>query len=418
MIEICAKDKCTGCYACANICPKQCISLTEDELGAVHPIIDQNKCIDCKLCEKTCPNNVDLNFNYPLLCNAAWITDQEKRKICASGGIGTTMSEYVIQNGGVVFGSRYDADMTPIITYTDNLDGLQHFKGSRYVQSLVGNETFKNVRKFLLEGRFVLYIGTPCQIAGLKSFLKKDYDNLITVDLICHGVCPTKYLKNDIAFLSEKFGFKDVSDIRFRGNDGNNYKMTLWDKNNKRIFPRDNFFQKILHTDNTKQYYISGFLTGTTLRENCFSCDYARPDRISDITIGDFIGLGRKIPFNESARNVSSVTLNTEKGLDFYRQVSKSHPELRNIKRDYQERLEYKPSLLQPSIRPNTTEQFRDLYKSEGYNVAIQKTMKKYLRDAQIKRYVRLITSTLPKKILFTLFGKDRVMNLKNKVSH
>ena len=207
--DICIYNKCTGCFACANACPKSCISLVEDEYGEIHPKVDTDACIDCKLCQKTCPNNREIAFRYPSHCYAAWITNKEKRKICATGGIGTELSEFVIKHGGIIFGSRYDEKLNPIITWTDSITELERFKGSRYLQSKVGEETYKQVKEFLRTGKQVLYIGTPCQIAGLYGFLKKSYDNLITVDLICHGVSPSIYLKEEVEYLTEKYGLKN-----------------------------------------------------------------------------------------------------------------------------------------------------------------------------------------------------------------
>ena len=296
-MEICPHNECTGCYACVSACKHDCIKMEEDELGAIHPSIDADKCINCGACWKACPNNVTLDFKYPTACYASWITDKEKRRICASGGIGTTMSEYVIRNGGVVFGSRYNESLVPIMTFTERLEELEHFKGSRYVQSLVGSDTFLQVKKFLINNRQVLFIGTPCQIAGLKSFLKKDYQNLITVDLICHGVCPTKYFTEEVDYLAKKYKLENIADARFRGNDGNNYRLTLWNKARRKLFPENNYREKLLRLSVSQQFYIWGFLLGVTLRENCYSCKYARPERISDITIGDFIGLGKQVPF-------------------------------------------------------------------------------------------------------------------------
>ena len=323
--------------------------MREDEDGAVRPVIDESKCVGCKLCVSSCPNNVELEFRTPIKCYASWITDTEKRRICASGGIGTIMSEYVLKQRGVVFGSSYDNNLTPIMTYVENLEDLESFKGSRYVQSLVGNTTYKEVRTFLRTGRLVLFVGTPCQIAGLKTFLRKEYENLITVDLICHGTSPTKYLKDEVDYLSEKFHLQGVSDIRFRGNDGNNYR------------------EKLLRFDEAQQFYLQGFLLGVSLRENCYTCNYARPERISDITIGDFIGLGQEKPFLEHVHNVSSVMINTIKGQAFYDSVCSNSNSLKNEERNYSERLLYKPSLVYPFPRHDKNEEFTLLLRRKIY---------------------------------------------------
>lgn len=390
-MEICPKDKCTGCYACVNACARGCISMKEDELGCVHPVVDEEKCVHCNLCSISCPNNVLMNFSYPIKCYASWIKDKDKRKICASGGIGTIMSEYVINQGGVVFGSRYDENLTPIMTYTESLEELERFKGSRYVQSLVGENTYKQAKDFLRAGRMVMFVGTPCQIAGLKTFLRKEYENLITVDLICHGVCPTSYLKNEILYLSEKYKLTDISDIRFRGNDGNNFR------------------EKLLRLDEAQQYYIKGFLLGVSMRENCYSCNYARPERISDITIGDFIGLGKDKPFNYPKANVSSVTINSSRGNSFYEEVSKSMDSLVNIERDYQERLQYKPSLVHPFERHPLNAKFVELYRQHGYLFAIHETLGATLRNNLIKTYLHYWTYSyrIPRKLIKIMLGRN-----------
>lgn len=405
-MEVCAKDKCTGCYACVNACSHGCISMREDELGCVHPVVDETNCVNCGLCKSSCPNNIELKYSYPIKCYASWIEDKEKRKICASGGIGTCMSEYVIKHGGVVFGSRYDSELTPIMTYTERIDELERFKGSRYVQSLVGNDTYKDVRTLLRSGRLVLFIGTPCQIAGLKTFLRKDYDNLITVDLICHGVCPTKYFKEEVAYLTEKYNLNGVADIRFRGNDGNNFRLTLWNKDRRKLFPKNTYCEKILRLGETQQYYIKGFLLGISMRENCYTCNYSRPERVSDITIGDFIGLGRTAPFEYPKYNVSSVTTNTSKGLNFYEKVSEETYELINVEREYKERLLYKPSLIHPFERHPLNAEFVKLCKQNGYLFAIHKVLHKTLRKEQIKSYLNYWTYSyrIPRKLIKILF--------------
>lgn len=401
-MEICLKNKCTGCYACVNACSHHCIQMREDEDGAVRPVIDESKCVGCKLCVSSCPNNVELEFRTPIKCYASWITDKEKRRICASGGIGTIMSEYVLKQSGVVFGSRYDDEFTPIMTYAENLEDLESFKGSRYVQSLIGNITYKEVRTFLRTGRLVLFVGTPCQIAGLKTFLRKEYENLITVDLICHGTSPTKYLKDEVDYLSEKFHLQGVSDIRFRGNDGNNYCLTLWDKDRRKLFPRSSFREKLLRIDEAQQFYLQGFLLGVSLRENCYTCNYARPERISDITIGDFIGLGQEKPFLEHVHNVSSVMINTSKGQTFYDKVCDNSESLKNEERNYSERLLYKPSLVYPFPRHDKNTEFTLKYKEKGFPEAIRVVLKNELRKKQMEPLLGLMRRIyhIPGKIL------------------
>ena len=377
MFEICKHDECTGCYACVAVCPHGSIYIQEDKYGELHPVVDEDKCVHCNACIKTCPNNNSREGVWPIKCYASWITDKAKRSLCASGGIGTILGEYVIlYKHGVVYGTAYDEDFTPRVTYTETLEGLEKFKGSKYVQSIVGGNTYKEVREFLKKGRFVLFIGTPCQIAGLKSFLKRDYDNLISVDLICHGTSPTRYFTEEISHIVEETGIKNLCDIRFRGNDDNNHCLSLWDL----IIGRksNNFALTLWHVvDGVKKrcyrrsaytnHYLGGFLLGVTLRENCYSCKYATPERISDITIGDFIGLGKKVVFRHSTHNVSSVTLNTVKAKIFYQELSAEMLELTNIERDYAERLEYRPSLMEPYAKHPLNNPFREAYIKGGY---------------------------------------------------
>lgn len=408
-MKICLDVKCTGCAACVNACKRRCISMREDELGALHPIVDENKCIQCGLCSKVCPNNLELAFHYPKTCYASWIKDSEKRKICASGGIGTILSEYVLGIGGVVFGSRYNDSLVPIMTYTESVLDLDYFKGSRYVQSIVGNETFQKVKAFLNDGRMVLFVGTPCQVAGLMGFLRKEYENLITVDLICHGVSPTKYLMEEIGWLSQKYHIKGIKDIRFRGNDGNNFRLTLWNKDSRKLFPGTNYREKILRLSESQQYYITGFLKGITMRENCYTCNYARPERISDITIGDFIGLGREVPFSYPTNNVSSVLINTPKGEDFYKKVSEIQYDLVNVERNYEERLKYRPSLMEPFKRHKLNYKFVKLYKKYGYLKAIHLTLWSVMLVKQMKVYLHVWTYIyrIPRKVYRLLIQKS-----------
>lgn len=414
-MQICPEDKCTGCYACVAVCPHKCITMQENVYGELHPVIDDKVCVECGACQKTCPNNQEIGFNYPNACYASWITDKEKRSICASGGIGTILAEFVVRyKKGVVFGTAYDDELTPRVSYAETLEGIERFKGSKYVQSIVGEDTYKDVRSFLKDGRFVLFIGTPCQIAGLKTYLKRDYDNLLTVDLICHGVSPTKYFKEEISYLVNKHKISGLCDIRFRGNDDNNFCLSLWDSFKKKS---NNYVMTFWHIVGGvkmrcyrgplyKDYYLTGFLLGITLRENCYSCRYARPERVSDITIGDFIGLGKHIPFPYPKKNVSSVTVNTEKGSQFYQELAEKIPELMSIERQYSERLAYKPSLLEPFQKHPLTDRFKKVYGERGYIYASRSVMTREMRKHRIEKMKRkarklfLLPISIIKKIM------------------
>lgn len=393
---ICPANKCTGCYACINACAQDCITMQEDEYGELHPVVDENSCLNCNLCIKSCPNNINLAFEYPKKCFASWISDRAKRKTCASGGIGTVMSEFMINHkNGIVFGSRYNENFTPIITYTEKINELEKFKGSRYVQSVMGKDIFKQVKLFLKNNRFVLFIGTPCQVAGLLSFLRKPFDNLVTVDLICHGVCPTKYFKEEINYITKNKGLslKDITDVRFRGNDRNDFCLSLWVNNSSR---------RVYRKPHTIQYYLAGFLLGVSMRENCYSCNYARPERISDITIGDFIGLGKTIPFSHPKKNVSSVTLNTKNGRLFYEDMAVHTPALLNIERDYKERLEYKPSLVEPFHRHKFRPLFLERYLEVGYLKAIREVLRSYVWKNKTMSIVNLwrMVYKIPRRVI------------------
>lgn len=397
---ICNKNKCTACSACENVCPKKCITMVDDEYGEPHPVINLEQCIECNLCRKVCPNNASLLFNYPQECYASWITSKTKRYKCASGGIGTMLSEYVIgYKKGVVFGTKFDKCWVPQTTFASTLEELEAFKGSKYVQSIVSNDTFKQIKEFLNSGRYVLYIATPCQIAGLLSYLNRDYEKLVTVDLICHGVCPPSYFKAEIDYLRQMHSFKDIDDIRFRYNGRYTFRLTLW--KGKKVLYKPNMYS---------QYYTCGFFKGVTMRENCYTCNYARPERISDITIGDFIGLGKKKPFRYTVSNVSSVFINTAKGNSFYDELSSSElsKELMNIERDFEERLDYGPSLRYPFERHKLNSKFKEFYLNYGYVIAIRKTLRRVVLINKVLEILNVWTYLyrIPRKIYRTLKEK------------
>lgn len=207
MIEIKDKSQCCGCNACVQRCPKQCIAMCEDEEGFLYPEVDEAICIDCGLCENVCPVINQADARIPLQVYAAKNTDEKIRMHSSSGGVFSILAEQTIKQGGVVFGARFDENWEVKHDYTETIDGVSVFRGSKYVQSKTG-DTFKQAEQFLKQNRKVLFSGTPCQIVALKRYLKKEYENLLLVDFICHGVPSPgvwrKYLKQVIALTCDK----------------------------------------------------------------------------------------------------------------------------------------------------------------------------------------------------------------------
>ena len=187
MINICNKSMCCGCAACVQRCPKQCIAMEADGEGFLYPLVDTDKCINCSLCEKVCPMLNPGEERVPLHTYAARCTDEGIRRDSSSGGVFSVLAGEVLAGGGVVFGARFDDDWGVVHDFCTTPKGLAAFRGSKYVQSNIG-DSYLRTEAFLKEGRRVIFSGTPCQIAGLKRFLRREYDNLLAVEVACHGV--------------------------------------------------------------------------------------------------------------------------------------------------------------------------------------------------------------------------------------
>lgn len=300
MKQICPPEKCTGCWACYNICPKQCIQMKEGKLLHLYPTINQENCINCGLCQKVCSSNHPLPHKQPLHTYAAWAKDEQEYKTSTSGGIGACLSKYIIQNNGIVYGCACLPNAEIKHIRVENERDLPLLKGSKYVQSSI-NYIYKSVKVDLDNGKTVLFTGTPCQVAGLKLFLRKDYENFYTVDLICHGVPSLGYLQS---YLKSKLSVNQSDKITFRDNNNMTLKVSY---NNKLIYTYD------FWSNRYKDEYYNAFMDGFSYRQSCHSCPYAASTRVSDITIGDFWGF--KDDINHPHPNgLSCILCNTEKG--------------------------------------------------------------------------------------------------------
>ena len=278
---------CTGCSACLQKCPKQCISMIANEEGFLYPVIDEKKCINCGLCTKVCPQLKKIkeeSTEYPK-AYAMRNKNTEELKQSSSGGIFKVLANYVLENDGVVFGVAYDENLNVNHIKVKDKEKLKLLQGSKYVQSNINN-TYKEAEKELKKNKIVLFSGTPCQIAGLNSFLMKYYDNLITCDLVCHGVPSQKLFKKYIEFLSEKFKSKVVKyNFRSKNKKGWGLVSQVETKDGKIRFVEPDF-----------DPYYSNFLSSNTYRESCYKCYYSNCNRVSNITLADYWGINRIHP--------------------------------------------------------------------------------------------------------------------------
>lgn len=277
-MNICERSNCTGCGSCFNICPTSAIEMVENEQGFIEPRIDEKKCINCGLCKNKCPSINSIKTEKIKETYAATSKNNETVLKSSSGGIFSEIANYVIENNGCVFGAAFDENLQVEHIFIEKKEEIIKLSGSKYIQSNTGT-TYKAAKKELEKGRSVLYTGTPCQIAGLKSFLGKEYPSLITVDLICHGVPSQNFFNKYIEYISKG---KKITNYNFRHKEKNDTNcMILTYKLNNKIIKIKNPF--------VDSYYYA-FLNGYIYRDNCYQCKYANCNRIGDITIRRFLG--------------------------------------------------------------------------------------------------------------------------------
>ena len=305
------KDKCCGCHACYNSCPQNAIKMIEDERGFKYPQVDARKCINCGICKKVCPIYNSKEEKHEIDAYACYNKNNEERLNSSSGGIFVLLAREIIQKGGVVFGARFDNDFTVIHSVCENEDDIPAFMQSKYTQSTIG-DTYKKAKIFLEKGKTVLFTGTPCQIEGLKSFLQKDYENLYTQDIICHGVPSPRLLRKCLEYKKneKKEGIKEIS---FRN------KNQGWSLFRTKIV----FETKEYSKEHSKDLYMKAFLSNTCLRQSCYNCSFKKIYRISDITLADYWGINRCHPEMNDDKGVSLVIINSLKGRKLFDSIRK-----------------------------------------------------------------------------------------------
>lgn len=411
MICIANKQKCCGCGACVQRCPKQCITMYEDGEGFLYPTVDAMCCVDCGLCEKVCPViNGEKPERHPLEILAAKSADGGIRKESSSGGIFTLLAERTIRNGGVVFGARFDEKWEVVHSYTETIDGLAVFRGSKYLQSRIG-ESFQEVERFLKQGREVLYSGTPCQVAGLQKFLRKEYDNLLLVDFVCHGVPSPgvfrQYLKEEI----EKFARQDENSVllssakhafseRHGLRKGRTVSIEALSFRDKRLGWKKFSFALslskataggekntvLLSTPFQENAFMNAFLSNIILRPSCYACPAKGGRSGSDITLGDFWGIENVMPDFDDDRGVSLLMVHSQKGRGFMQRLNMAFRET-----SYDNALRSNPSIEQSVAVPVNRKYFFRAFRKKGFSQAYALTTSAKPLERIKRRLYRLI---------------------------
>lgn len=300
MKTICDIDKCAGCMACIDICPKGAISIV-DSLKSYNAVIDTDKCVGCNMCHKVCQNNQPGAFLKPVLWKQGWSTDENIRKYSSSGGAATVLAQQFVKNGGIVCSCVFH-DGSFVFEFAETVEQVNKFSGSRYIKS-DPTGVYKKAKRILSSNKKLLFIGLPCQVSSMKNYTDNP-DSLYTIDLICHGTPSPKIL--NIYLKQSDIDIKSMNNLYFR----NGMQFHLTDR-------KGDEFHAVFNK-NVIDAYLMSFLNTLCYTENCYSCQYAKLERISDITLGD--SWGSNLNSEEQKKGISLILCQTQKGIDLLNQ--------------------------------------------------------------------------------------------------
>lgn len=394
MIDSISKELCTGCNACLNICPQNCIEMKEDKFGFRYPFVNNDKCVKCKLCVKTCPslNKVSVNEKWtePKVY-AAWSLDEEVRFNSTSGGIFSELAKKILTEGGLVVAARYNEKNLVEHCMIDTEVEINKIRQSKYIQSDLGF-IYKTIKLRLLDGKLVSFCGSPCQVAGLLNFLDKPFDNLITFDFVCRGTnSPRAYLKY-IEMLENKYDSK-VKKVWFKN------KTYGWNRFSTRIdFENGKTYIKDRYTDLFMRGYIEENLY---MRPCCFDCKYKSFPRVSDLTLADFWGVGAIDQVLDPDKGTSLIMINSEKGDKIFNSIRKN--------------IFYRESTLEAAFPGNgciaksaiknpKSDTFLEMLDTHSFDVCFKKCVKSNTLK-KIKRKIYMTASKV-KRTLISLKGR------------
>lgn len=390
-----AKNECCGCTACVRACPKQCISMEVDKEGFFYPVINKNVCINCGLCERICP------FEHPQYNNtntpkvyASYLKDKDQRIQSTSGGLFYAIAKWVIEQQGIVYGAAFDEHFKLRHIGVDTMEELSQLRGSKYLQSYLGN-IFAEIKDYLNTGRWVYFVGVGCQVAGLKAFLHKDYDTLLTSDLVCHGVPSQQMFDWHLDYLRQKEKGK-ITSYSFRDYAG-------WGGCETYTYVSQTRGEGIrrLHSYSLSPYLYS-FMYAFNYRYSCYNCKFAKIPRQGDITLADFWGVRKFFPNLDTSKGVSLILINTNCG-NFVWNIVKDWVVFKESR--IEDAAVENGNLIHQTSMPKIREQCYDMILERGYKSVAEK-------EFRVRNY---IITKLKIYILHTTIGKILKM-IKHKI--
>lgn len=390
MIELASFDQCTGCGACAYVCPKSCIEMINNAYGVIYPVIDKDRCIECGKCMRSCPAISPLQQYTHKQSYAAWNKNEEDRSNSASGGIATAIYNYALDNGWYIVGASMDENFVVSLQVTNKNESLGQFQNSKYVFSNPYS-SYREIEVLLKKGYTIVIVALPCQIAAYKKIFI-EYDNVYYIDLICHGVIPSMYLQkyiekveNNNKVKARKMYFRDPAYCT------DTYTFTLYNQEGHCFYKKkvieDSLYQKAYHDS-------------IAYRENCYHCFYANPKRISDITLGDYYGLGEKSYFDFSKKKVSCLLVNTEKGEKLLEKLIEVNL-IMAIKRPFLEPIDGNRMLKTPCVKSRKRRYFEYyIVKFNGdFNLAMSAVIERYSKWEKIQNFILYLKRMIKQKI-------------------
>ena len=392
---------CTGCAACSAVCPSDSITMQADAEGFLYPRINADTCTDCRLCRQTCPadpeatmnlKRADVGSEFPKVF-AAWNLDGDIRRQSSSGGVFTALAEDILSRGGVVVGAAFDDDLVVKHVCVEKGGELHRLRGSKYVQSEVAPTIHRRIRALLEQGRRVLFSGTPCQVAGLRAFLKQSFENLFCCDLICHGVPSPKLFARYVGHSTENRDRVVRVDFRDKTNGWKSFGVRQQRENGESLF-------STMHADP----YIQAFLRNYALRPACYACAFATTSRFGDLTLGDFWEVAKKYPeYDRDDKGTSLLLVNNVKGESW---LDACRPKLFLGLADLATAIAGNPMLVHSSRRPP----HRDVFYRDLEVMEISPFIKKYRLEGQLYRS-RILSNIARrvKAIADTLSGRHRM---------